>query len=92
MLQVLNKETQSLLLTFNWLALGLILSKYLFIGYGISRIETKIIAALHLSQQTNTCSKSATETLEIIEDNSNEKTLKKKSPKVFCKKMFLNNS
>ena len=35
---------------------------------------------IYLSQQTNTCAKSATETLEITEDNPNENIFKKQSP------------
>ena len=44
---------------------------------------------LYLSQQTNTCSKSATKTLEITEDNSNENLFKKQPPDVFYKKSVL---
>ena len=41
---------------------------------------------LYLPQQTNTCSKTATKTLEITEDNSNENLFKKQPPDVFYKK------
>ena len=41
---------------------------------------------VYTSQQTNTCSKSATVTLEITEDNPNEKIFKKQPPEVFYKK------
>ena len=44
---------------------------------------------LYLPQQTNTCSKSATKTLEITEDNSNENLFKKQPLDVFYKKVFL---
>ena len=45
---------------------------------------------LYFFQQTNTCPKSATETLEITEDNPNENISKKQPPEVFYKKAFLN--
>ena len=41
---------------------------------------------LYLSQQTDTWSTSATRTLEITEDNSNENLFKKEPPDVFYKK------
>ena len=44
---------------------------------------------LYLSQQTITCSKSATETLEVTEDNPNENTFKKQPPEAFYKKSVL---
>ena len=44
---------------------------------------------LNLSQQTNTCSKSATETLELTGDNPNENIFKKQLPVVFYKKGVL---
>ena len=47
---------------------------------------------LYLPQQTNTCSKSATKTFEITEDNSNENIFKKQPPDVFYKKSVLKNS
>ena len=43
----------------------------------------------YLPQQTNTCLKSATETLEITQDNSNENIFKKQPPDVFYKKIVL---
>ena len=63
--------------------------EYLFVGLGISRICRTAMVILYLSQQTNTCSKSATETLEIAEDNPNEFILKKQPPVVFYKKSVL---
>ena len=45
----------------------------------------------YLSQQRNTCSKSATETLEVTEDKPNESIFTKSSHRRwFYKKMFLN--
>ena len=44
---------------------------------------------LYISQQTITCSKSATETLEVTEDNPNENTFKKQPPEAFYKKSVL---
>ena len=44
---------------------------------------------LYFSKQTNACSKSETETLEIAEDNPNENILKKQPPVVFYKKRVL---
>ena len=44
---------------------------------------------LYLSQQANTCSKSAMETLGITEDNPDENILKKQPPMVFYKKIVL---
>ena len=41
---------------------------------------------LYLPQQTNTCSKTVTKTLEITEDNSNENSFKKQPLDVFYKK------
>ena len=43
----------------------------------------------YLSQQTSTCSKSATKTLEIKEDKTNEKIFKKQPLAVFFKKNIL---
>ena len=45
---------------------------------------------LEVSQETNTCPKLATETLEITEYNPNENIIKKQAPLVFYKKVFLN--
>ena len=47
------------------------------------------MAILYLSQQTNTCSKSATEGLKVSEDNLNENISQKQPPLVFYKKVFL---
>ena len=44
---------------------------------------------LYLPQRTNTCSNSATKTLEITENNSNEELSKKQPLVVFYKKVFL---
>ena len=52
-------------------------------------IRRTAMIILHLPQQTNTRSKSATKTLEITEDNSNENLFKKQRPDVFYKKVFL---
>ena len=52
-------------------------------------IRRAAMVILYLPQQTNTCSKSATKTLEITEDNSNENLFKKQRPDVFYKKVFL---
>ena len=49
-------------------------------------IRRTAMVILYLSQQTNACSKSATKTLEITEDNSNENLFKKQPPDVFYKK------
>ena len=50
--------------------------KYLYTKKGSFRIRKTTIVILilkYLSQQTNTCSESVTETKEITEDNTNEK-------------------
>ena len=44
---------------------------------------------LEVSQETNTCPKLATETLEITEYNPNENIIKKQPPVVFYKKSVL---
>ena len=44
---------------------------------------------LNLSQQTNTCWKSATETLEITEDNPNENIFEKQPSELLYKKNVL---
>ena len=44
---------------------------------------------MYLSKQTNAYSKSATETLEMTEDNANETIFKMPSPVVFYKKSAL---
>ena len=52
-------------------------------------IQRTAMVILYLSQQANTCSNSATKTLEITEDNSNENVFKKQPPDVFYKKNVL---
>ena len=52
-------------------------------------IRRTAMVILYLPQQTNTCSKSATKTLEITEDNSNEELSKKQPPVVLYKKSVL---
>ena len=47
------------------------------------------MAILYLSQQTNTCSKAATETSEITDDNPNKNILKKQPLVAFYKERFL---
>ena len=49
-------------------------------------IQRTVMVILYLSQQTKTCSKSATKTLEITEDHSNENLFKKQRLVVFYKK------
>ena len=46
-------------------------------------IRRTAMVILYLPQQTNTCSKSATKTLEITEDNSNENLFEKQRPDMF---------
>ena len=54
----------------------------------------RTMVILYLPQQTNTCSKTATKTLEITDDNSNENLFKKQPPDAFYKKdvLILQNS
>ena len=52
-------------------------------------IQRIVMVFLYLPQQTNTCSKSATKTLEIKEDNSNENLSKKQRADVVYKKSVL---
>ena len=52
-------------------------------------IRRTAVVILHFPQQTNTCSKSATKTLEITVDNSNENLFKKQRPDVLYKKSVL---
>ena len=70
MLQVVNKEAQSLLLAFGFLPLTL--SKYSFAGQGILGLEQQWLLCYIFSSKKNTCSKSATKTLEITDDNPKE--------------------
>ena len=65
------------------------LSKDLFAVYSFSMIQRIVMVFLYLPQQTNTCSKSATKTLEIKEDNSNENLSKKQRADVVYKKSVL---
>ena len=69
MLQVVDKEAQFLLLPFSVSIADL----DLFVCWErYFRIRIIIGLVLYLLQQTNTCSKSATKTLEIIDDNPKE--------------------
>ena len=49
-------------------------------------MRRKTMVFLYLPQQTNTCSKTATKTLEITGDNSNENLFKNQPSDVFYKK------
>ena len=52
-------------------------------------IRKTAMVILYLPQQPNTCSKSATKTLEITEDNSNENLFKKQLWMCSIKNVFL---
>ena len=68
----------------------LTLSKDLFAGKGFSMIRrTARVIHLYLPQQTNTCSSSATKTLETTEGDSNENIFKKQLPDMFYIKSVL---
>ena len=69
MLQIVNKEVQSLLLAFRVSAT--ILSKYLFAGQGILVLEQQYFLYYIFSSKKHML-KVATKTLEIIDDNPKE--------------------
>ena len=68
--QVINKEAQSLLLAFPVSAATL--SKYSLAGQGILGLEQQWVLGYTFSSKKSTCSKSATKTLEITDDNPKE--------------------
>ena len=74
MLQIVNKETQSLLLT-DFTSYFRVSVRFFLVQW-FSVIQKIAMVILYLPQQTNTCPKSATKTLEITEDNSNENLFK----------------
>ena len=70
MLQVVNKEAQSLLLAFSVSATDF---EQVFVWWAnYFRIRATVVFEQYLFQQKNTCSKSTTKTLEITDDNPKE--------------------